>query len=117
MILFFSLLLIQSDLEQARDVALKGGGSGIIMRGGMRVFAWGDLKKRYDLKSTTKSFGATALGIAIKDGRLKLSDMARDRHPSFGVPPESNKATRVGFTFLEDKRKVRVARRSGEMID
>ena len=100
MILFLTLLMAQGDegmdialLKQARDAALKGGGSGIVMRGSKRVISWGDLTKRYDLKSTTKSFGATALGIAIKDGKLQLSDPARDHHPAFGLPPKSNKET------------------------
>jgi len=33
------------------------------------------------------------------------------------VDPVGGKAVRVGFMTLEDNRKVRVARRSGEMID
>jgi large subunit ribosomal protein L24 len=31
--------------------------------------------------------------------------------------PKTGKPTRVGFTVLEDGRKVRVAKRSGAMID
>jgi hypothetical protein len=54
---------------------------------------WGDPRQRYDLKSTTKSFGATALGLAIADGKIRLEDKARDRHPSLAVPPESNRET------------------------
>jgi CubicO group peptidase (beta-lactamase class C family) len=54
--------------------------------------SWGDAKKRFDLKSTTKSIGVTALGLAIGDGKLDLNDLARERYPSFGVPPESNAA-------------------------
>ncbi len=80
-------------LEQAKEYALTGGGSGFITRHGSLVLAWGDVEKRYDLKSTTKSIGVTALGLAIKDGKLKLSDKAKDRHPSFGIPPESNAET------------------------
>jgi large subunit ribosomal protein L24 len=33
------------------------------------------------------------------------------------IDPSSGKPTRVGFKFLEDGRKVRVARASGEQID
>jgi large subunit ribosomal protein L24 len=33
------------------------------------------------------------------------------------IDPESNKATRVGFKVLDDGRKVRVARKSGALID
>ncbi|MGH7127911.1 MAG: hypothetical protein ACREIV_05045, partial [Planctomycetaceae bacterium] len=40
-------------LEQARDYALTGGGSGLVIHRGKAVIAWGDQTKRYDLKSTT----------------------------------------------------------------
>ncbi|MEI8394207.1 MAG: 50S ribosomal protein L24 [Rhodospirillaceae bacterium] len=33
------------------------------------------------------------------------------------IDPKSGQPTRVGYKFLEDGRKVRVARRSGEVID
>ena len=33
------------------------------------------------------------------------------------IDPETGKTTRVGSKFLEGNRKVRVARRSGEVID
>jgi CubicO group peptidase (beta-lactamase class C family) len=76
-----------------RDYALTGGGSGYVTRHGKLALAWGDRQKRYDLKSSTKSIGVTALGLAIADGKLALSDLVRDRHPTFGVPPESNAKT------------------------
>jgi len=82
-----------SKLEQARDYALTGGGSGYIVRGGKLVLSWGDPKLRYDLKSTTKSFGAAALGLAIQDGKARLSDKARAHHSAFGTPPDANAAT------------------------
>jgi CubicO group peptidase (beta-lactamase class C family) len=80
-------------LEEARRYALTGEGSGYIIRGGKLVLSWGDPRKRYDLKSTTKSFGATALGVAILDGKVALSDRARKHLPDLGVPPESNADT------------------------
>ena len=80
-------------LAEARDYALTGGGSGLVTRGGKVVLEWGDQNQRYDLKSTTKSIGVTALGLAIADGKLALEDRAVDRHPRFGVPPESNAET------------------------
>lgn len=85
--------LDKAKLIQARDYALTGGGSGYITRGGKLVVAWGDLKKRYDLKSTTKSFGAAALGVAILDGKLALTDKASKHHPKFGIPPDGNADT------------------------
>lgn len=77
-------------LKQAREYALSGGGSGYVTRGGKLVMAWGDVKRRYDLKSTTKSIGVTALGLAIADGKIKLNDLAKKHHPTFGTPPEAN---------------------------
>ena len=77
-------------LRQARAYAMTGGGSGCIIRGGKLVLAWGDQKARYDLKSTTKSFGATALGVAILDGKIALTDQAVRFVPAFGTPPEKN---------------------------
>ncbi len=80
-------------LEQARDYALTGGGSGYVTRFGKLVMAWGDSHRRYDLKSTTKSIGVTALGLAIADGKIGLQDLASDHHATLGVPPESNLKT------------------------
>jgi CubicO group peptidase (beta-lactamase class C family) len=85
--------LDEAMLAEARDYALTGGGSGFIVRGGAVVMKWGDPAERYDLKSTTKSIGITALGLAIGDGKLKLTDKARDCHPQFGTPPEENATT------------------------
>jgi CubicO group peptidase (beta-lactamase class C family) len=83
----------ETKLLQARDYALTGGGSGYITRHGKLALAWGNPRQRYDLKSTTKSFGSVALGLAIKDGKLRLADKARRHHPTLGVPPESNVRT------------------------
>lgn len=81
-------------LQQARDYALSGGGSGMIVKGGRVVLSWGDLDRRYDLKSTTKSLaGATALGLALGDGKVRLDDRAADCHPEFGTPPPENAQT------------------------
>src|SRR3569623_142109 len=74
--------LDQPKLEQARDYALTGGGAGYITRGGKLILAWGDPHQRYDLKSSTKSFGAIALGLAIKDGKARLSDKALAIEPA-----------------------------------
>lgn len=83
--------LDEAKLAQARDYALTGGGSGVVVRRGKLVMSWGDVRQRYDLKSTTKSFGATALGVAVADGKVRLSDKAADLHPAFGVPPDENR--------------------------
>ena len=49
-------------------------------------------------------------GIISKEAPIHLSNLAV-------ADPASDKATRVGFKVLEDGRKVRVAKRSGERID
>ncbi|MGC8742280.1 MAG: serine hydrolase [Verrucomicrobiia bacterium] len=77
-------------LETARSYAEKSGGSGLIIRFGRIVMQWGDIKKTYDLKSSTKSFGSIALGLALKDGKINLNDKARKYLPSIGIEPESN---------------------------
>ena len=80
-------------LEEARDYALTGGGSGIITRHGKVVYSWGDLTELYDLKSTTKSIGVTALGLAVQDGLVNLTDAAQIHLPDVGVPPQTNSDT------------------------
>jgi large subunit ribosomal protein L24 len=49
-------------------------------------------------------------GIIEKEAPIHASNVAH-------VDPKDNKPTRVGFKTLDDGRKVRVARRSGEVID
>ena len=53
------LNLDESKLRSARDYALTGGGSGMIVRHGRVAITWGDLRQRYDLKSSTKSIGVS----------------------------------------------------------
>ena len=78
-------------LRKARDYALTGEGSGSVIRHGRCVMQWGDQTQRYDLKSTTKAIGITAVGLALKDGKINsLRDRAKKYHPYFGIQPESN---------------------------
>jgi large subunit ribosomal protein L24 len=49
-------------------------------------------------------------GIVDKELTIHVSNVAH-------LDPQSNKPTRVGYRILDDGRKVRVARRSGEVID
>jgi large subunit ribosomal protein L24 len=49
-------------------------------------------------------------GIVNKPAALDLSNLAI-------ADPKDGKPTRVGFKILDDGRKVRVAKRSGELID
>ncbi len=79
-------------LEAARDYALTGEGSGYITRHGKLVMAWGPPRQRYDLKSTTKSIGVTAVGLALMDGKLRLDDKARLHQPALGADKENAEA-------------------------
>ncbi|MEN6425997.1 MAG: serine hydrolase, partial [Phycisphaerales bacterium] len=79
-------------LAAAREYALAGDGSGMITRHGNVVLRWGDQQQTYDLKSSTKAIGVTAVGLALMDGKFKsLSEPASKHHPGLGVPPETNK--------------------------
>ncbi|HKU15107.1 MAG TPA: LamG-like jellyroll fold domain-containing protein [Steroidobacteraceae bacterium] len=80
-------------LAQARTYALTGAGSGMITRGGKVVMSWGDTALRYDVKSSTKSIGGTALGVALLDGLLSVDDAARTYLPTIGLPPDTNAST------------------------
>jgi len=86
-----ALHLDMKRLATARDYALRGGGSGKVIFRGRDVFRWGDQKRRYDVKSASKSIGVTALGLAIADGRAALSDRAVRFDPTFAIPPEVNR--------------------------
>src|SRR6188508_1166467 len=90
---FAEVGLSEARLQQARDYALTGGGSGVIIRHGKLVMEWGDPAKLYDLKSSSKSIGVTALGLALKDGKVNLDDPAILYQPALGVPPDTNKET------------------------
>ncbi len=81
-------------LEKARDFALTGEGSGFITRHGYLVMQWGDPGHLYDLKSSTKGIGITALGLALLDNKVgDIHDLALGYHPGLGIPPESNSKT------------------------
>lgn len=49
-------------------------------------------------------------GIEEREAPIHVSNVAH-------VDPADNKPTRVGYRFLENGRKVRFAKRSGELID
>jgi len=39
--------MAQTELVEARDYALTGGGSGCIIRGGRMIMSWGDQQQKY----------------------------------------------------------------------
>ena len=62
------------------------------------------------VKRHTKPTQTNPGGVVEKEGSIHVSNISH-------LDPENNKPTRVGFKFLEGKKKVRVAKRSGEMLD
>jgi large subunit ribosomal protein L24 len=62
------------------------------------------------VKRHTKQTAQTEGGILSKEAPIQLSNLAI-------ADPKDGKPTRVGFKILDDGRKVRVAKRSGDLID
>jgi large subunit ribosomal protein L24 len=62
------------------------------------------------VKRHTRPTQTQAGGIIEREAAIHVSNLAL-------VDPKSGQATRVGYKILDDNRKVRVARRSGEVID
>ena len=58
----------------------------------------------------TKQSAQSEGGIIAKEAAIQLSNIAI-------ADPKDGKATRVGFKILDDGRKVRFAKRSGDVID
>ncbi len=61
-------------------------------------------------RHTRASQAQPAGGIIEKEAPLHISNLAL-------ADPKTGKASRVGIKFLDDGRKVRYAKRSGEVID
>ena len=61
-------------------------------------------------KRHTKQSASQEGGIVSKEMPIHISNLAH-------LDPKDDKPTRVGYKTLDDGRKVRVARRSGEVID
>jgi len=64
-----------------------------------------NLVKRHQRQTQTQQ-----AGIVTKESPIQLSNIAH-------VDPKSGKATRIGTKTLNDGRKVRFAKKSGEVID
>jgi large subunit ribosomal protein L24 len=62
------------------------------------------------VKRHTRATQTNAGGIVNKEASIHLSNIAH-------VDPKTDKPTRIGYKFLEDGRKVRFAKVSGEVID
>ena len=62
------------------------------------------------VKRHTSPSGGSAGGIIEKEAAIHVSNLAL-------IDPKDDKPTRVGVKVLDDGRKVRFAKRSGEVID
>ncbi|MFP6699858.1 MAG: 50S ribosomal protein L24 [Alphaproteobacteria bacterium] len=62
------------------------------------------------VKRHTRPSQAQPGGIVAKEAPIHISNVAL-------ADPKDGSATRVGYKFLEDGRKVRFAKQSGEVID
>ena len=77
-----------------------------VLQSDNRVIVKGVAMVRRHQRQTTTQDG----GIISKEAAIHISNLALE-------DPKDGKPTRVGFKFLKDGRKVRFARRSGEVID
>jgi CubicO group peptidase (beta-lactamase class C family) len=98
-------------LEEAKTYSQTGGGSGMITRHGKLVLHWTDttdpdpakhidIDQRVDLMSTTKSMGGIALALAIEDGLVQLTDLAKTHLPTVGTPPGIDQPSLDTMTVL-----------------
>ncbi|MEA2755300.1 MAG: large subunit ribosomal protein [Aliidongia sp.] len=62
------------------------------------------------VKRHTRPSAGNQGGIVEKEAAIHVSNVAH-------IDPKTDKPTRVGFKFVEDNRKVRFAKGSGEVID
>ena len=62
------------------------------------------------VKRHTRPAMGNAGGIVEKEGTIHVSNVAH-------LDPKEQKPTRIGFRLLADGRKVRIAKRSGEVLD
>jgi large subunit ribosomal protein L24 len=88
-----------------RDKGRKGQVKVVMPREKRAIVAGVNMVKRH-----TKQTPQTEGGIISKEASIDLSNLAV-------VDPKDGKPTRVGFKILEDGRKVRFAKRSGDLID
>jgi large subunit ribosomal protein L24 len=88
-----------------RDKGKRGEVRQVMPDDGRAIVAGVNLVRRH-----TRQTAQTEGGIISKESTIHLSNLAV-------VDPKTNKPTRVGFKVLDDGRKVRVAKGSGDLID
>jgi large subunit ribosomal protein L24 len=88
-----------------RDKGKRGEVRQVMPEDGRAIVAGVNLVRRH-----TRQTAQTDGGIISKESTIHLSNLAI-------LDPKTGKPTRVGFKVLDDGRKVRVARGSGDLID
>ena len=88
-----------------RDKGKRGEVRQVMPEDGRAIVAGVNLVRRH-----TRQTAQTEGGIITKESTIHLSNLAI-------LDPKTGKPTRVGFKILDDGRKVRVARGSGDLID
>jgi large subunit ribosomal protein L24 len=88
-----------------KDKAKKGEVIAALPKDNRVIVSGGNMVERHQ-RQTPSNPG----GIVEKEAAIHVSNVAH-------VDPKDGKPTRVGHKVLEDGRKVRIARRSGEVID
>ena len=88
-----------------RDKGKRGEVRQVIPENGRAIVAGVNLVRRH-----TRQTAQTEGGIISKESTIHLSNLAI-------LDPKTSKPTRVGFKILDDGRKVRVAKGSGDLID
>ena len=88
-----------------RDKGKRGEVRQVMPEDGRAIVAGVNLVRRH-----TRQTAQTEGGIISKESTIHLSNLAI-------LDPKTSKPTRVGFKMLDDGRKVRVAKGSGDLID
>jgi large subunit ribosomal protein L24 len=88
-----------------RDKGKRGEVRQVMPTEGRAIVAGVNLVRRH-----TRQTAQTEGGIITKESTIHLSNLAI-------LDPKTGKPARVGFKILDDGRKVRVAKRSGDLID
>jgi large subunit ribosomal protein L24 len=88
-----------------RDKGKKGSVLKMLPKEGRAIVQGVNVAKRH-----TKQSASTQGGIVSKEMPIHVSNIAH-------VDPSDNKPTRIGYKMLDDGSRVRVAKRSGEVID
>ena len=88
-----------------KDKGKKGEVLSVIPKENRAIVQGVNVAKRHQKQSQTQEGGIVRKELSVHISNLALED------------PKDGQPTRVGYKFLNDGRKVRFARRSGEVID